>query len=362
MADEQGQTTKELQTLLDEAKEAHDGLRLEKALDLYQEAKRLDPDSFAAYVGLAKTLTRMRRQERAMEAVRRALDLGPDRAEAHTTRGTLLFLADENEGAQEALERAIELDPQDPGAHLVLAQVYADLGQSQEAEDELETAQELIEELPDGRSHKSRQAMALHARTYKNLAEGNDDQAMELAEEVIAREDANPHAACLAYANLGILEARKRRYGQAIEHLEEAFRLNPYFHRAGGVLGRVLLIQNEHQRAAEVLGKVLELSPGAGGSIHYAYGMALAKLGQREKAIDQYRQALDKGLRSPDSLAARLKMVWLSKEGRYVVVGLLLTAVLVWLLLARPSPQAITLVAIIVVIVILQRVMSNRGG
>jgi hypothetical protein len=55
-------------------------------------------------------------------------------------------------------------------------------------------------------------------------------------------------------------------------------------------------------------------------------------------------------------------MVWLSKEGRYVVVGLLLTAVLVWLLLARPSPQAITLVAIIVVIVILQRVMSNRGG
>jgi superkiller protein 3 len=362
MADEQEQTTEELQTLLDEAKEAYHALRLEEALDIYEEAKRLDPESFAAHVGLAKTFTRMRRQEQAMEAVQRALDLGPDRAEAHTTQGTLLFLTDENEKAREALERAIELDSQDPGAHLVLAQVYADMGQSEDAEDELETAQELIEEIPDEGSRRSRQAMALHARTYKNLAEGNDEQAMELAEEIITLKDANLHAACLAYANLGILEARKRRYGQAIEHLEEAFRLNPYFHRAGGVLGRVLLIQNEHKRAAKVLEEVLELSPGAGGSIHYAYGMALAKLGHREKAISQYHEALDKGLRLPDSLVARLKIVWLSKQSRYVIVGLLLAAVLAWLILARPSPQAITLVTIIAVIVVLQRIVKNRGG
>ena len=362
MADEQENVTEEMQTLLDKAQEAYRALCLKEALDLYQKAKRLDPESFAAHLGLAKTLTRMRRQDQALDAAQRALELEPNRSEAHTALGTLYFLADQNEKAREALERAIELAPQCPQPRLTLAQVYADLGRSEDAESELERARELIENIPEDDRRRSLQAIALHARTYKNLAEGNDEKAMEYAEEIIPLEGANPHAACLAYANLGILEARKRGYGQAIEHLEEAFRLNPYFYRAGGVLGRVLLIQNEYERAAEVLEKVLDLTPDASGSIHYTHGIALAKLGHRKKAIAKYRKALQKGVRPLDSLAARWKIIWLSKRGRYAIIGLLLAAVLAWLVLSRPSPQTITLVAIIAVIVVLQRIMRRQRG
>lgn len=357
MTEEQEQ---EIQGLLDEAEKAYYALCLEEALNLYQDAKHLDPESFAAHLGLAKTFTRMRRQERALAAVHKALELEPNRPEGHTTLGTLLFLADRNEEAREALERAIERDAQRPQPHLTLAQVYADLGDAEDAEKELQRAEELIQKIPEQERRKSLHAMALHARTYKNLAEGNDEKAMELAEEIIALEGANPHASCLAYANLGILEARNRRYEQAIEHLEAAFRLNPYFYRAGGVLGRVLLIRNQHERAAQVLEKVLDLTPGADGAIRYAYGMALAKAGQREEAVAQYREALAKGLRPLDSLAARWKIIWLSTTGRYIVIGLLLAAVLAWLVLARPSPQVITLVAIIAVIVILQQIMKRQ--
>lgn len=357
MTDEQEKKT---QGLLDEAEKAYHSLRLREALNLYQEAKRLDPESFAAHLGLAKTFTRMRRQERALAAVHRALELEPNRPEGHTTLGTLLFLADRNEEAREALEQAIERDPQRPQPHLVLAQVYADLGHAENAEKELQRAQELIQEIPEQESRRSLHAMALHARTYKNLAEGNDEKAMELAEETIALEGANPHASCLAYANLGILEARNRRYEQAMEHLEAAFRLNPYFYRAGGVLGRVLLVRNQHERAVEVLEKVLDLTPDADGAIRYAYGMALAKVGRREEAVAQYREALAEGLRPLDSLAARWKIIWLSRQGRYIIVGLALAAVLAWLVLARPSPQLLTLVAIIAVIVVLQQIMQRK--
>ncbi len=361
MTDQREKTSEEIEELLGEAEKAYHALRLEEALDLYQKAKRLEPASFAVHLGLAKTFTRMRRQKQALAAAHQALELAPRRSEGHAILGTLFFLADQNEKAREALERAIELNAQRPEPRLTLAQVYADLGRTEDAENELERAQKLIEDIPERQQRRSLQAMALHARTYKNLAEGDDKKAMELAEEIIALGEANPHASCLAYANLGILEARKRRYEQATEHLEAAFQLNPYFYRAGGVLGRVLLVQNQHERAAEVLEKVLDLTPDVDGAIRYTYGMALAKLGQREKAFSQYRQALDKGLRSLDGLAARWKMIWLSRTGRYIIIGLLLAAILAWLVLARPSPQLITLVAIVAVIFILQRIMSQRG-
>ncbi|MFP3895277.1 MAG: tetratricopeptide repeat protein [Anaerolineales bacterium] len=359
MTDQREKTSEEIEELLHEAEKAYQALRLEEALDLYQKAGRLQPESFAVHLGLAKTFTRMRRQEKALAATHQALELAPQRSEGHTILGTLLFLADQNDQAREALERAIELDAQCPEPHLTLAQVYADLGRTQDAENELKRARELIEQIPQQQRRKSLHAMALHARTYMNLAQGNDEKAMELAEETTALEGANPHASCLAYANLGILEARKRRYEQAIEHLEKAFRLNPYFYRAGGVLGRVLLIRNRHARAVEVLEKVLDLTPDADGAIRYAYGIALAKSGEREGAVSQYRQALDRGLRPLDSIVARCKIIWLSREGRYVIIALLLTAVLAWLVLARPSPQAITLVTIIAALVILQQIMRR---
>ena len=348
-------------TLMSQAEEDLQKLRLGKALEGFQAAGEMRPGNYDANLGIVHTLIRMRRQEEAVAAARECVDLDPNRFEAHTALGILHFLADENQEALRALKQAIELAPTDPQPHLTLSQVYSDLGDQEEAHAELSRAREIISALKDEQEHNRWLAMAWHAETYQRLGEGKDQEAIESAQETIALEAANPYAACLAYSNLGILEARSRHYDLAIDYLEHALDLNPFFYRAGGALGRLLIIRGHPERAAEVLSQTLEQTRGQKGSTRYAYAVALRKSGQREKALDQYRQALGEGIRILDALASRWQLIWLSKWGRYGLVGLALAAFVAWLVFGNPTPQALTLVGLLALIVILQNTVGRRG-
>lgn len=348
------------QELLSQAQQALEEMRLEDALAAYQAAEALQADSYDVQVGLARTFTRMRRQQEAITAAQRARELAPQRFEAHTLLGALHFLVDENTEAVEVLQRAIELAPDEPEPHLTLAQVYADTGQSDEAEEELAKAREQIASLPDEAAQRRWQALAFHVETYLRLAQRRDTEALEAAQQVVALEDANPYAACLAYSNMGIIQARQRKYDLAIEYLQQALALNPYFYRAGSALGRLLLIRGRAQEAASVLADVLQRAPQENGSTRYAYATALAKAGRRQEAHAQFRQALAEGLNGVDALVARAQTIWQSDVGRYGIIGILLLGILLWLALARPSPQVMTLLAVLALIVILQRTLGRR--
>ena len=328
------------QELLSQAQQALEEMRLEDALAAYQAAEALQADSYDVQVGLARTFTRMRRQQEAITAAQRARELAPQRFEV--------------------LQRAIELAPDEPEPHLTLAQVYADTGQSDEAEEELAKAREQIASLPDEAAQRRWQALAFHVETYLRLAQRRDTEALEAAQQVVALEDANPYAACLAYSNMGIIQARQRKYDLAIEYLQQALALNPYFYRAGSALGRLLLIRGRAQEAASVLADVLQRAPQENGSTRYAYATALAKAGRRQEAHAQFRQALAEGLNGVDALVARAQTIWQSDVGRYGIIGILLLGILLWLALARPSPQVMTLLAVLALIVILQRTLGRR--
>jgi len=349
-----------LEEYLDAGAQALDALDLPAALSAYEAAAAADPASFSAYIGLARTMTRMRRKDGAMEAIERAIALDPDRAEGHALLGALRFLLDETDLAREALETAIERDPNDAEAHLTLAQVHADAGRFDDADIELGRAEELVEAIDDETQRERTRALALHAKTYRFLAAGDSASAMAAAEEVLELEDANPYAACLALSNMGILEARARHYDQAIEYLERAVSMNPYFARAGNALGRLLIIRRQPERAAKVLGQTLQYLPHEEAGAHYAYGMSLARSGKREDALAQYRRALDLGLSGTDRLLARWQTVWLNEWGRYAVIGVLLAAVLAWIVLAQPSAQMMTLLGLVLVIFVLQRTIGRR--
>jgi tetratricopeptide (TPR) repeat protein len=183
---------------------------------------------------------------------------------------------------------------------------------------------------------------------------------MEAAQQVIALEEVNPYAACLAFSNMGILEARARHYDQAIEYLERAFSMNPYFGRAGSALGRLLIVRGQSERAVEILAETLDHLPKDDASTRYAYALALSRNGQRQEALAEYRRALDQGLSGSDALLARWQTVWLSEWGRYTIIGILLAGVLAWIVLAEPTPQMLTLVGLLAVIIILQRTVGRR--
>ncbi|MBC7236543.1 MAG: tetratricopeptide repeat protein [Chloroflexi bacterium] len=349
-----------MQELLAEAGAAYNALHLDEALIKYRAAAEADPQNAEAQLGLARTLTRMRRQEEAFAAARRTIELQPERYEGYAALGVLHFLLDENEKAVEALRQAIERAPDEPEPHLTLAQVHADAARFEEADRELERARELIAQIQDETKRKQFEALAWHAETYRHLSAGNTVDATAAAQRVVATEEANPYAACLALSNLGILEARARHYDQAIEYLERAFEMNPYFYRAGSALGRLLIIRGKHERAAQVLAETIARMPDEDAAAHYAYALALSRMGQRQKALEEYQRALALGLSGADALLARWQTIWLSEWGRYGIIGLALAVVLAWIILSKPTPQMLTLVGLVIVIFILQRTLGRR--
>ena len=156
------------------------------------------------------------------------------------------------------------------------------------------------------------------------------------------------------------MEARNRHFDDAIAHLDRAFTMNPFFHRAGSALGRILLVRGEGERAAEVLERVIDAIPRVDGHTLHAYAAALAKAGRREEALIQYRAAVHTGLRGLEGLVARWNLVWLHHVGRIVVIAGGLALLLVWIVYGRPSAQTLTFGLILVVILALQRYFGRR--
>jgi tetratricopeptide (TPR) repeat protein len=349
-------------TLLVAAARASHEMRLADALAAYQAAAELDPASYEAHLGAARTYTRMRRQHDAQAAIDRCLELAPERFEAHAAQGVLLFLVDDNAAAEEALNCAVTLNPDDAEAYLTLAQIQADSGQFEQVKEQLRLSRERIAALPDESQRHQLEAMAWHVETYWHLVAGENNAALESAQEVVALQEANPYAACLAYSNLGILEARLRHYDQAIGYFERAFEMNPFFYRAGSALGRLLIVRNQPARTAEVLSQVLAVMPeeDAGGNTHYAYAVALRRSGQRAEALEQYRLALQRGVKGGDRLTSYWQVAWLHPIGRNVIIALGLAALAAWIIWGRPDAQSLTLLLVFAVILIMQRTLGAR--
>jgi len=348
--------------LLTEAAKAYRSLRLDQALELYRAAEGARPDGYEAHLGLSRTLGRLRRLEEASAEARRCIELDPQRFGGHASLAILHWLSNRDEDAVVALKRAIALAPAEPEPHLTLAQVQADLGRPDAAQAELDTAQSLIAAIGDDDLRNWALALARHVEAYLRLKEGNDAEAMLAAQEAVDLQDVNRYAASLALCNLGILQARAHRYLEGIEYLERARQLNPHLSLAGGALGRLYLLTHNHERAVEVLGEAVQEATEDGGSTRLAYATALARLGRRAEAHGQYRQALKEGLGGRPGLVARWQLVWLSTWGRRALIGVVVVGVLAWVLLGEPSPAALTVGVVAVLILFLQMRFGRARG
>jgi len=357
MAENDQQSYREL---LAQAQAAYLHLRLDEALRCYRAAEAARPDSCEAQLGLSRTFGRLGRVEEARAAARRCIELAPARFEGYASLGTLHWLTDENDQAIVALQQAVDLAPEEADPRLALAQVYADTGRLEAARAELETARDLAAVIEDDVLRNSTLAFAWHVKSYLSMAEGDDTGAMEAAQRTVELEDANPYAASLALSNLGLLHARARRYAEAIECMERARQMNPFLRQVAGALGRLLLVSQQYERAAQVLAEATENALRDAGSTRHAYATALAKVGRREGARTQYRRALGEGLGGPGALIARWQVFWLSTWGRYALLGVVVAGVLVWVLLGEPSPAALTLIALAALILFLQARFGRR--
>jgi TolB-like protein/tetratricopeptide (TPR) repeat protein len=125
-------------------------LHVRRAIDLFEEAIRLEPDYARAHAGLALAwvvahhnapdVSATEALARAEAAARRALEFDPRLAEAYTALGYTYYWMWRWDDALEALERAVVLNPNSSAARQWYGEQLAQLGRSAEAEAQLRQA------------------------------------------------------------------------------------------------------------------------------------------------------------------------------------------------------------------------------
>jgi tetratricopeptide (TPR) repeat protein len=97
---------------------------VDKAMNDYEQALRLDPGNAAAYVNRALGLERKGEREDALKDLSEALRLNPRDVSAYHNRATIFLTEGNLNGALSDFAKVIELDPKDSDAHVGRAAVY----------------------------------------------------------------------------------------------------------------------------------------------------------------------------------------------------------------------------------------------
>jgi TolB-like protein/Flp pilus assembly protein TadD len=129
------------------------GAGIQKGIDYFQQAVRLDPSYALAYTGLADSFSLLPQYSatpisevaaKARSAATRAVELDPELAQAHASLAQVVWLLDWDFGkAEQELRRAIELNPNYATAHHWLGLLLTQLGRNDEGRKEILRAQQL---------------------------------------------------------------------------------------------------------------------------------------------------------------------------------------------------------------------------
>jgi tetratricopeptide (TPR) repeat protein len=209
---------------------------LTKALPLYEEAVRRQPESLVARLKLGETLRLARAPDRAMAVLRPVGNLAPGSYEM----GMVYLLQGRGPEAIGAFRRAAELDPDMPEA-------FNSWGAAAKLEAPL---REAIRIQPD------------YAEAHNNLG-GLLMTRGDLAQACFHFETAvrfRPGLASARY-NYGMALARLQRFDEAQPQMEAAVRADPTSAESHQVLGALLAVKGERERAVAEYREALRLQP-----------------------------------------------------------------------------------------------------
>lgn len=216
------------------------------AVDEFTLATEDLPDDYRSWQSLGMALNKTKNFDAANSAYVQALSLDKENATVHHEIGKLEIIMGNSEKAEHHLQKAVEIDPGMLAAHRTYARFLLDSGRKEEA---LERYQ---------------QALSL------------DKQSGELAVAIAQ--------------TLAALE----RQDEAISTLREATEVNPQDASIRMAYGLLLAEKAEHAKAMQEVTRALEYADDdtMRGRAHYAIGQVNLKMGEVEKAIAAFGQAL----------------------------------------------------------------------
>ncbi len=244
--------------------------RFKAALPPFQEATRIDPKHFGAWLNLGICLSELADHQRAADCLSTALSLEPDNAEVYFQRGETYEKIRFQEKALDDLEQAVRLRPEEMKYRIARARVKGSLKRHKEAIAELSALLE-TEGAPT-RLYFFRAAERQRAGDLRGAAEDRKEGLSRVPTDEFSW-------TARGYARLG-----KDNEG-ALADFEEALKINPRFLPALENKAHVLMERlNRPEDALAVLNREIELYPEFVVA-RQGRGVQLARLGRREEAL-----------------------------------------------------------------------------
>jgi len=192
------------------------------AIELFEQANRLDPNYAPAYAGLADAyqlsidysdLDPQTANAKAEELINKAFELDPDLPDAWASKGLLENNRNDLEASMSSLLRAIELNPNHAMAHMWLSNTYGGLGENLKNLEVLEKAHRIDPLHPTIMSN-----LSFSLTSFNRL-----DEADAIADEMIQMHPGNGSG----YSLKGWIANRRGQTDEAVRSYHRAYEINP---------------------------------------------------------------------------------------------------------------------------------------
>jgi tetratricopeptide (TPR) repeat protein len=247
------------------------GMRSDAA-EQYEKALALRPDDPQTHFNIGMFYIRGHEIEKAYPHLTTAADKGLNIPELYVALSEAAHERKDEARSRAYLEKASELDPANKNIRRQLGIIYREAGEFGKA---IEVLRPLLPE--------SRVELSFSYFDNKNYAE-----AAALLEEVVK---ASPENADYLYM-LGRSYMELKLYPQVIVAMAQAVRIKPDYVEAYETVASVFFIQEDWNRAAQVLTRVVELKPTQAIN-HFVLATCLDKLGNVPDALLHYNKFLE---------------------------------------------------------------------
>ena len=268
-----------------ESSTAHDSLaciyrdegKFDLALQHYQDALRLSPESVGTRINYGLWLVIRGHVDEGIAQYRTALDIDPGNTLAESNLGQALVVRGDIADAAGHFQRALQIDPENAWASYYLGSALMRQGRTVEATAALERAVTIYPEL----------AIAWNDWANALRQSGRADEALARYRRAI---EVKPDYA-EAHNNLGLLLSERGQRAEAAEHFQKALEINSHYVQAHNNLGVLLMKQGRlpdamaHFRAAIALDPAFDLP-------HANLGRILSQQGQNAAATVELRAFL----------------------------------------------------------------------
>jgi len=260
-----------------------DPKNIQAAIDLFEQAIKMDSNFALAYTGLSDASMLMYREkkerfwsERGIAAAKQAEQLNTKLPEVHFSLGSAFSATGQTTEAIAELKKALELAPNSDEAYRRLGNAYADIGQRDPAIQALQKAADL-------NPYYWVNQNALGTAYFEF---GDYDKALKQFQSVTQLEPQN----AAGYDNMGSVYSRMGKYQESIGAYQKALEIQPYATTYSN-LATAYFYLKKYPEAVVMFEKATEMNPGdeaVAGNLADAYRWA----GQKDKANATYDKAI----------------------------------------------------------------------